>query len=107
LGGLGAGWFLTMQDLLGQVERRLAADLSIRMHRVQVIEPGRSHNNRLFHVWAADGRQAVVKVYFPDDRFRLDREYSAIALLHKLGVLRYFGLSSPSDLPPRTTPTAS
>jgi len=65
---------------------RLAAELDFHLARVEPIDPGRPHNNRLSHLWSHDGREAVLKVYYRDDRHRLDREYSALCFLNSLGM---------------------
>ena len=46
-----------------------------------------AHNNRLEHVWSADGREVVVKTYYQDDRHRLDREFTALVFLRTQGIL--------------------
>jgi len=65
-------------DLLS---RRLHSELGFRLAAVSELDPDRPHNNRLLHLVAADGRQAVVKHYFADDRQRLDREYETLISL--------------------------
>ncbi|MBV8715459.1 MAG: phosphotransferase [Chloroflexi bacterium] len=76
---------VAVRALAAQIEQRLSTDLGIRISKQARIEPGQPHNNRLLHVWSDDGRDVVVKVYFQDDRHRLDREFSAIAYLRGRG----------------------
>lgn len=74
------------EALLEQLAVRLAAELDFHLTRVEPIDPGRPHNNRLSHLWSHDGREAVLKVYYRDDRHRLDREYTALAFLNSRAV---------------------
>jgi hypothetical protein len=73
--------------LIPSAERRLKADLAFQVVRADPIEPWQAHNNQLQHVWSADGRQAVVKTYYQDDRHRLDREFTALVFLRAHGIL--------------------
>jgi hypothetical protein len=70
---------------LRRLEEGLRERLGFVMTRVAEIDPGQPHNNRLLHLRAVDGREAVAKIYFRDDRHRLDREYTAVSFLHGLG----------------------
>jgi Ser/Thr protein kinase RdoA (MazF antagonist) len=74
------------EALLGRLAGRLAAQLDFSAARIEPIYADRPHNNRLWHLWSQDGREAVVKVYYRDDRHRLDREYSALRFLNNCGV---------------------
>jgi hypothetical protein len=74
------------EALLERLAVRLAAELRFHIVRVQPIDPGRPHNNRLCHLWSQDGRDALLKVYYRDDRHRLDREYSALRFLNSCGM---------------------
>jgi Ser/Thr protein kinase RdoA (MazF antagonist) len=65
---------------------RLARERGLEVARVQPIEPGVAHNNRLFRLDATDGRRAVMKWYFRDARRRLEREYDALAFLEARGM---------------------
>jgi hypothetical protein len=69
----------------GCIERVLKQRLGFAIANTAEIDPGVPHNNRLLHLWSTDGRQAVAKIYFDDDRQRLDREYTSLAFLHTLG----------------------
>jgi Phosphotransferase enzyme family len=81
------GSLLATVVLSPTVERRLEADLSFAVVRAEPIEPWQAHNNQLQHVWSADGREAVVKTYYQDDRYRLDREFTALVFLRANGIL--------------------
>jgi Ser/Thr protein kinase RdoA (MazF antagonist) len=74
------------EALLSRLAARLAAELDFHLARVEPIDPGRPHNNRLSHLWSQDGREAVLKIYYRDDRHRLDREYSALHFLNSRGM---------------------
>ena len=71
---------------LGRLEGLLRDQLGFVLSHVAEIDPGQPHNNRLLHLWSVDGREAVAKLYFRDDRHRLDREYTAVSYLHGLGI---------------------
>lgn len=68
------------------LERLLRAQLGFHLTRAEEIGAGRPHNNRLLHLWSTDGREAVAKFYYQDDRSRLDREYTAVTFLHARGI---------------------
>lgn len=68
-------------DLLDDLRTRLRDELAFDLAETAEIDPGVVHNNRLLRLRAADGRQLVAKIYYRDDRRRLDREFGAIAFL--------------------------
>jgi len=72
--------------VLEHIEARLRSELGFRTVRAEHIQPWQAHTNRLLHLWAADGREAVAKVYIQDGRFRLEREFSTLSFLHKQGI---------------------
>ena len=74
------------EALLGRVAGRLAAELDFHLARTEPVDPGRPHNNRLVHLWSHDGREAVLKIYYRDERHRLDREYTALHFLNSRGM---------------------
>jgi hypothetical protein len=74
------------EALLGRLAVRLAAELDFHLARAEPMDPGRPHNNRLLHLWSHDEREAVVKIYYRDDRHRLDREYSVLRFLNTRGM---------------------
>jgi hypothetical protein len=58
----------------GRLESTLRQQLAFVVANIAEIDPGVPHNNRLLHLWSSDGREAVAKIYFEDDRHRLERE---------------------------------
>jgi len=73
-------------DFLGDLEPRLAREIGFRLAGVEPVHPGVIHNNRLFRLQSADGRAAMAKLYLQDGRFRLEREYDALAVLRSHGI---------------------
>jgi len=71
---------------LGRLLDRLARERGLAAVDVQPIDPGVAHNNRLYRLQATDGRMAVIKGYFRDDRRRLEREFGALAFLQARGI---------------------
>ena len=72
-------------DLAGRLASALDFDLAV----VRPLATGSIITNRLFHLGAADGREAVAKVYYRGDhRGRLEREYAALARLYAHGIAR-------------------
>jgi hypothetical protein len=69
----------------GAVER-LHDELGFEVVAAEPIDPGVIHNNRLTRLDGADGRRVVLKVYFRDDRGRLEREFGAFAFLRRRGL---------------------
>ena len=67
--------------VLDDLDRRLREELDFPLAGVSEMDPGVVHNNRLLHLQAVDGRELVAKVYFPDDRRRLEREFGAVSFL--------------------------
>jgi Ser/Thr protein kinase RdoA (MazF antagonist) len=65
---------------------RLRAELGFELVETVPIDPGVIHNNRLFRLRGADGRELVAKQYYRDDRRRLEREFGAFRLLRARGV---------------------
>lgn len=51
-----------------------------------MIDPGVIHSNRVYHLRAADGRELLLKVYYRDDRRRLQREFGAFRFLRRRGL---------------------
>ena len=72
-------------DLLEDLRRRLRDVLDFDLAEMAEMDPGVVHNNRLLRLRAADGRQAVAKVYYRDDRRRLEREFGAVRFLRTRG----------------------
>jgi len=68
------------------LERRLADELGFRIGRQEPIQPWQAHNNRLLHLWSTDAREVVVKIYFQDQRQRLQREYTGLSFLRAQGI---------------------
>ena len=64
---------------------RLRAELGFELVEAVPIDPGVVHNNRLFRLRAADGRELVAKLYYRDDRRRLERELGAFRFLRSRG----------------------
>jgi Ser/Thr protein kinase RdoA (MazF antagonist) len=65
---------------------RLRDELGFVLAEAVPIDPGVIHNNRLFRLRAAGGRNLVAKVYFRDDRRRLTREFGAFRFLRARGL---------------------
>ena len=76
----------TARSGLGHLLDRLAREQGFSVIDVQPIDPGVTHNNRLYRLRAVDGRMAVVKCYFRDNRHRLEREHEALAFLQTRGI---------------------
>jgi Ser/Thr protein kinase RdoA (MazF antagonist) len=72
-------------DLRADLERRLAGDLGFRLARVEEIDPGVAHNNRIYRLQAGDGRVVALKVYHQDGRQRLEREHQTLTFLRDRG----------------------
>lgn len=66
----------------------LRADLGFHLTAAEAIVTGYANNNRLLRLHAADGRCAVAKLYYRDDRRRLEREFGTLRYLHTRGVAR-------------------
>jgi hypothetical protein len=64
---------------------RLRAELGFELAEATPIDPGHIHNNRLLRLRGSDGRELVAKLYYRDDRRRLEREFEALALLRRRG----------------------
>jgi Ser/Thr protein kinase RdoA (MazF antagonist) len=65
---------------------RLRAELGFDVVEATPIDPGVIHNNRLLRLRGADGRELVAKLYYRDDRGRLEREFGAFRLLRERGL---------------------
>src|SRR5947209_20594132 len=76
-----------LEGVLEQIAARVQSELGFAVQRSDPIEPWQAHNNRLWRLWASDGREAVAKVYYPDGRFRLQREYGTLGLLRQQGIV--------------------
>src|SRR5688500_19641903 len=68
------------------LERRLLGDLGFRPAGLEEVDPGVVHNNRLFRVRAADGREAMAKLYLRDGRHRMEREFDTLGFLGRRGL---------------------
>ena len=77
----------TARSGLGHLLDRLAREQGFSVIDVQPIDPGVAHNNRLYRLRARDGRVAVVKCYFRDDRRRSGREHGALTFLQARGIV--------------------
>jgi hypothetical protein len=67
------------------VTQQLHRALRFELAEATPIDPGVIHNNRLFRLRGADGRELVAKLYYRDDRRRLEREYGAFRFLRDRG----------------------
>lgn len=65
---------------------RLRHELGFALVGATAIDPGVIHNNRLFRLRGADGRELVAKLYYRDDRRRLEREFAAFRFLRAGGL---------------------
>src|SRR5688572_33774 len=71
------------------MRRRLWDGLGFRLVAAEPIAPAPpNNNNRLLHLRAEDGGQAVAKLYVQDGRRRLEREFGLLGLLQARGVRR-------------------
>src|SRR5688572_13983156 len=71
---------------LRDLEQRLSRDLAFHLDRFDEVDPGVVHNNRLFRLRAADGREAIAKLYLRDGRYRLEREFDTLTFLRRRGL---------------------
>lgn len=76
------------EPFFAQLSHRLRAVLGFELSDAVPIVTGYANNNRLWRLHAADGRQAVAKRYYQDDRRRLEREFGTLTFLHKRGMAR-------------------
>jgi len=71
---------------LRNLARRLLGELGFRLAGFEEVDPGVVHNNRLFRLRAADGREAMAKLYLRDGRHRMEREYDTLGFLGRRGL---------------------
>jgi Ser/Thr protein kinase RdoA (MazF antagonist) len=64
---------------------RLRDELAFELAAAEPIDPGVIHNNQLFRLRGADGRELVLKLYYRDDRRRLENELGALTFLRARG----------------------
>jgi Ser/Thr protein kinase RdoA (MazF antagonist) len=75
--------------LLADLQVRLAETIEFRLAEIRPLTGAAIATNRLLHLRAEDGREAVAKIYYRGDkRRRLEREYAALALLKECAVAR-------------------
>jgi aminoglycoside phosphotransferase (APT) family kinase protein len=72
----------TLPESLGP---RLRAEADFDLADASPIDPGVIHNNRLFRLVGADGHELVAKLYYRDDRRRMEREFGALRFLRGRG----------------------
>lgn len=61
-------------------------ELGFHLDALKEVDPGVVHNNRLFRLRAADGREAMAKLYLRDRRHRMEREYDTLSFLVRRGL---------------------
>lgn len=73
---------------LADLRSLLRARLDFDAIGAEPIVTGYANNNRLVRLHARDGRSAVAKVYYRDDRRRLEREFNTLRFLQTRGMAR-------------------
>lgn len=76
------------EAILADLSDRLRTGLAFHVTAAEPIVTGYPNNNRLLRLHAADGRSAVGKLYYRDDRRRLEREFDTLRYLRARGVAR-------------------
>ncbi|TAK24209.1 MAG: hypothetical protein EPO26_07310 [Chloroflexota bacterium] len=72
---------LDVTTLPPKIASGLADGFGFRVAAMQPIDPGVVHTNRVTRLVSDDGRRAILKQYFRDDRMRLEREFGGLSFL--------------------------